>query len=129
MSIRGFPGRFESSSVSRDNVSREIGRIPRPMYTSLYSPGGLDVHWPRNTNLPCPPGEYKLAYVGLGIPLSVADTGLTQYSVADKWGRHSWGRCRSDEFWQIWEKGTPWHFWGDKSRLTGVPKESDCQST
>ena len=23
---RGFPGRFESSNISRDNVSREIGR-------------------------------------------------------------------------------------------------------
>ena len=27
-------------------------------------------------------------------------------------------------FWQIDEKGTPWHFWEDKSRLTGVPKKS-----
>ena len=26
-----------------------------------------------------------------------------------------------------WEKGTPWHFWEDKSRLTGVPKQSLCQ--
>ena len=24
---RGFPGKFESSSLSRDNVSRKIGRI------------------------------------------------------------------------------------------------------
>ena len=28
MSIRGFPGKFESSNVSRDSVSREIGRTP-----------------------------------------------------------------------------------------------------
>ena len=26
MPIRGFPGKFESSNVSRDNISREIGR-------------------------------------------------------------------------------------------------------
>ena len=26
-------------------------------------------------------------------------------------------------------KGTPWHFWEDKSRLTGVPKKSLCQKT
>ena len=25
---------------------------------------------------------------------------------------------------QIGEKGTPWHFWEDNSRLTGVPKMS-----
>ena len=28
MSIGGFPGKFESSNVSRDNVRREIGRKP-----------------------------------------------------------------------------------------------------
>ena len=28
---------------------------------------------------------------------------------------------------QIGEKGTPWHFWGGKSRLTGVPKRSLCK--
>ena len=32
--------------------------------------------------------------------------------------------CKSDEFWQMREKGTPWHFWEDKRRLTGVPKKS-----
>ena len=48
--------------------------------------------------------------------------------VADKWGQHQWGRCESNKFWQIGEKGTPWHyFWEDKSRLTGVPKNSLCQ--
>ena len=26
---RGFPGKFESSNVSRDNISREIGRTAR----------------------------------------------------------------------------------------------------
>ena len=26
-----------------------------------------------------------------------------------------------------WEKGTPWHYWEDKNRLTGVPKRSLCQ--
>ena len=26
----GFPGKFESSNLSRDNVSREIGRIRDP---------------------------------------------------------------------------------------------------
>ena len=25
------------------------------------------------------------------------------------------------------EKGTPWHFWGGKSRLTAEPKKSVCQ--
>ena len=25
---------------------------------------------------------------------------------------------------RLGEKGTPWHFWEDKSRLTGVPKKS-----
>ena len=27
----------------------------------------------------------------------------------------------SNVFWRIGEKGTPWHFWEDKCRLTGVP--------
>ena len=27
------------------------------------------------------------------------------------------------------EKGKPWHFFGGKSRLTGVPKKSLCQNT
>ena len=27
------------------------------------------------------------------------------------------------------EKGAPWHFWGDKCRLAGVPKNSLCQKT
>ena len=40
-----------------------------------------------------------------------------------------WGRCKSNEFRRIGEKGTPWHFWGGKSRLTGVPKKSLCQKT
>ena len=44
-----------------------------------------------------------------------------------KWGQHQWGRCESNEFWQIVEKGTPWHFWEDQSRLTGVPEKSLCQ--
>ena len=26
-------------------------------------------------------------------------------------------------FGRLGEKGTPWHFWGDKSRLAGVPKK------
>ena len=26
---------------------------------------------------------------------------------ADKWGQHEWGRCKSNAFWQIGEKGTP----------------------
>ena len=34
------------------------------------------------------------------------------------------GRCKSNVFWQIGEKGTPWHFWEDESRLTGVPNKS-----
>ena len=32
-------------------------------------------------------------------------------------------------FHRLGEKGTPWHFWGDRSRLTGVPKKSLCQKT
>ena len=39
-------------------------------------------------------------------------------------GQHEWGRCKSHELWQIGEKGTPWHFWEHKSRLTGVHKKS-----
>ena len=49
--------------------------------------------------------------------------------VADKRGQHEWGRCESNDFWQIGQKGTPWHFWEDKSGLTGVPKRSLCQKT
>ena len=49
--------------------------------------------------------------------------------VKDEWGQHWWGRCKSNEFRQIGEKDTPWHFWEDKSRLTGVPKRSLCQNT
>ena len=30
---------------------------------------------------------------------------------------------------RLGEKDTPWHFWEDKSRLTGVPKKSLCQQT
>ena len=44
--------------------------------------------------------------------------------VADKWGQHSWGRWKSNELRRIGEKGTPWHFWEDKSRQTGVPQKS-----
>ena len=29
---------------------------------------------------------------------------------------------------RLGKKGTPWHFWEDKSRLTGVPKKSLCQN-
>ena len=47
--------------------------------------------------------------------------------VADRWGQHSWGRCKSKYFWQIGEKDTPWHFGQDKSRLTRIPKRSLCQ--
>ena len=32
---RGFPGKFESSNVSRDNVSREIGRTPDSDHNQL----------------------------------------------------------------------------------------------
>ena len=39
--------------------------------------------------------------------------------VADKWGQHEWGRCESNEFWQIGEKGTPWHFWEDEKQVNG----------
>ena len=46
-----------------------------------------------------------------------------QSLVADKWGQHEWGRCKSSEFRQIVKKGTPWHFWEDKSRLTEVPQK------
>ena len=28
---------------------------------------------------------------------------------ADTWGQREWGRCKSNEFWQIGEKGTAWH--------------------
>ena len=31
---RGFPRKFESSNVGRDNVSREIGRKPRSLAAS-----------------------------------------------------------------------------------------------
>ena len=48
---------------------------------------------------------------------------------ADKWGQHYWGCCKSNELWQIGEKGTPWRFWEDKSRLTGVSKKFLCQKT
>ena len=37
---------------------------------------------------------------------------------------NKWGSCKSNEFRQTGEKGAPWHFWEDKSRLTGVPKKS-----
>ena len=37
------------------------------------------------------------------------------------------GPLQNNEFRQIGEKGTPWHFWEDHSRLTGVPKKSLCQ--
>ena len=30
---------------------------------------------------------------------------------------------------RLGEKGTPWHFWEDKSRLTGAPKKSFSQKT
>ena len=50
------------------------------------------------------------------------------YWVADQLGQHKCGRCRSNEFSQIGEKGTPWHFWENQSRLTGVPKKSLCQT-
>ena len=39
------------------------------------------------------------------------------------------GPLRKYEFRQIGGKGAPWHFWGDKSRLTGVPKRSLCQKS
>ena len=50
-------------------------------------------------------------------------------SVADEWGRHQGGRCKSNEFRQIGNKGAPWHFWEDNRRLTGVPQKSLCQKT
>ena len=28
---------------------------------------------------------------------------------------------------RLGEKGTPWHFWEGKNRLTGAPKRSLCQ--
>ena len=41
-----FPGKFESSHVSKDNVSREIGRIvPRPVHMDLVGPES----WPAST--------------------------------------------------------------------------------
>ena len=53
----------------------------------------------------------------------------TNLSVADRWDQHPRGRCKSNELWQIGEKGTPWHFWEDKSRLTEVPTTSLCETT
>ena len=50
------------------------------------------------------------------------------YLVADKWGRHEWGHKVAD-FDRLGKKVRPWHFWEDKSRLTGVPKKSLCQKT
>ena len=50
--------------------------------------------------------------------------GIQDVSVADKWGQHEWGRCKSNEFCQIGEKVTPWHFWEDNSSLTGVPNKN-----
>ena len=40
----------------------------------------------------------------------------------DKWGEHSSGRCKSNEFWQIGGIESPGTFWEYRSRLTGVPK-------
>ena len=37
---RTIPGKFESSNVSRDNVSREIGRTPMPVMIAEHAPGG-----------------------------------------------------------------------------------------
>ena len=34
------------------------------------------------------------------------------------------GPLKSDEFWQIGEKGAPWHFWEYTNRLMGVPQKS-----
>ena len=51
-------------------------------------------------------------------------TSIEHDLVADKWGQHKWGHCKSNGFWQIGEKGTPWHFWGDESRLMGVTERS-----
>ena len=39
-----------------------------------------------------------------------------------KWVNTNGAAAKVVFFWQIWEIGTPWHFWEDKSRLTGVPK-------
>ena len=34
-----------------------------------------------------------------------------------------------NEFWQIEEEGSPWHFGEYKSRLMGVPRRPPCQNT
>ena len=47
--------------------------------------------------------------------------------VVEEWGQHLWGRCKVMSFDRFGEEGTPWHFWEDKSKLTGVPKKSLCQ--
>ena len=43
--------------------------------------------------------------------------------VADKWGQHLWGRCESDGFWLIGEKGTQIGHWGNRyKKLTDVDR-------
>ena len=47
---------------------------------------------------------------------------------ADKWGTNGTAaKVTNFDRWR--EKGRPWHFWGDESRLTGVHKNSHCQKT
>ena len=51
-----------------------------------------------------------------------------QVLVADKWVNTN-GATVKARILTDWEKGTPWHFWEYKSRLTGVPKKSLCRKT
>ena len=39
------------------------------------------------------------------------------------------GPLQKYQFCQIGEKGTPWHFWEDESRLTGIPKNVPLSKT
>ena len=40
--------------------------------------------------------------------------------VMEKWGRHSWGRCKRNDDLSDWKKGMPWHF-GENTHLMRVP--------
>ena len=70
----GIPGKFHSSNVSRDNVSREIGRNHCIMFLSLYfvsdySVSDYSVYEGRNNMIMYLTGVYMYVYIYIYIYL------------------------------------------------------------
>ena len=97
-------------------------------YVCIYIYIYIHIH----TYLPTYPPTYLPTYLPTYIHTYIhtyMHTYIHTYLVADTWGFNTNGAAaKVASLGRLGEKGTPWHFWEDKMKLTGVPKRSLCKT-